>query len=84
MSYISRSQWYGDLVEDFLNSPKALLLRIDLYKSEAKRIERRFPEVHVSLGPEILMSSSDQRFSCIVRRKESAWVTHLCYLIKRA
>ena len=42
MKYISRSQWYCQKIEDFLNSDERCLT-IDLYSSEITRIEKRYP-----------------------------------------
>lgn len=66
MKYISRSQWYVALVEDFLETPDALRMPIQLYASEARRIEKKYPNVTIFVGP--VLSVTDQRHSCVIQK----------------
>lgn len=70
MKYISRSQWYCQKIEDFLNSDERCLT-IDLYSSEITRIEKRYPNVMVSIGPLTRVSKTDQRHSCFIHKKDA-------------
>lgn len=66
MKYISRSQWYVSLVEEFLSSPDNDKLPIQLYGSEIRRIEKKYLNVTVFVGPTV--SATDQRHSCIIKK----------------
>ena len=68
MKYISRGQWYNMKVEEFLENSSESLLYLDLYKSEIKRLEKKFPQVSVLIGPKVLSSHDDQRYSCIIEK----------------
>ncbi len=72
MRHISRSQWYGKLIEVFLNNPTEKTLAIALYGSEVKRIEKKYPQLEVNVGPPMKASSADQRHSCMIIKGNDA------------
>lgn len=70
MKYISRSQFIAEKITAFTNSKEETCF-IDLYKSEISRTEKKFPEIEISIGPRTNASFCDQRYACIVRKKNN-------------
>jgi len=69
MNYISRSQWSVFQIKNFLSDPQVSQLKLYLYTSEARRLEKKFP-IKINVGPTI--SNTDLRHFCIIKESD-AW-----------
>ncbi len=69
MKYISRSQWYCAKIDEFLKNPEEQNFSIELYTSEVKRIEKKYPQLEVKVGPKVITSSTDLRHACFIVKK---------------
>ena len=64
MEYITRSQFLRAKIEDFLESSDEKRLYLDLYGSEIRRLEKRYPII-ISVAKSNY-SHKDQRRACLV------------------
>jgi len=69
MHHISRSQYYFEKIDQFLNGNSGNdILYLELYPNEIKRIQKQYPDLPLTKLGMVKSYSDDKRYHVLVRK----------------